>query len=224
MIVWGARSVMNHALVKPRSRRSQVVLRATVAALIGWSLLAWVLARMLTVSVALERADVIFIFSGSSEYQERARRAARLYNQGLAPKIVITNDNLPGPWSDAKGYNPLSVERAADELKANGVPAAAIVSLMQPVSGTYDEAVLLRRHAAAHGVHSILAVTSAYHSRRAMWSLRRAFRGADVEIGLDAVSADGENSSPGFWWLSARGWRTVGVEFPKTIYYWLRYY
>jgi uncharacterized SAM-binding protein YcdF (DUF218 family) len=68
-----------------------------------------------------------------------------------------------------------------------------------------------------------LVVTSAYHSRRALWIFRKVFSGTGIDIGLTAVAPGEQTPSPATWWLQLRGWRTVASEYPKLIYYWLHY-
>ena len=104
------------------------------------------------------------------------------------------------------------------------MPQTRIEVLSPLVSSTHEEAVLLREFAAAHNLRSLLFVTSAYHSRRALWTLRRVFEGSGVEIGLDFVPA-GQMQTPGpfSWWLHLRGWQMVAVEYIKFVYYWAQY-
>jgi uncharacterized SAM-binding protein YcdF (DUF218 family) len=105
------------------------------------------------------------------------------------------------------------------------VPADKIEIIWRPVSSTFDEAALAREYADAHRLRSILVVTSAYHSRRALWTFRRAFRGSGVAVGVEAVAPGGRRQSPapGAWWLSRLGWQMVAGEYVKLIYYRCRY-
>jgi uncharacterized SAM-binding protein YcdF (DUF218 family) len=173
----------------------------------------------------LARADALAVLSGSSAYVERTRRAAQLFNEGRAPEIILTDDHERGGWSNGQQRNPFFVERAFEELRSAGVPAEKIVVLPLPqeASGTYDESLTLRDYATAHGLHSLLVVTSAYHSRRALWTLRRVFQGSGVTVGLDPAAAGEASPAPVAWWLDRRGWQTVATEYPKLVYYWLRY-
>jgi len=192
-------------------------------ALVAWPLVAWGAARALIVRAEIARADAIVVLSGSSAYVERTRRAAGLFHAGVAPKVILTNDNARSGWSSAEQRNPLFVERAAEELRRAGVPDGRIEVLPQTVGGTYEEAALLRGYAGARGVRSLLFVTSGYHSRRALWTVRRVFRESSVEVGVDALSPGDQTPTPFTWWLSPRGWRAVGLEYPKLIYYRVRY-
>ena len=206
-----------------RQRRVRRVLLISAAVLIVWSLLAWVAAKALVVSDELPRADAVVVLAGSAAYKERTRRAAELFQEGRAPQVILTNDNLQSGWSNELERNPLFVERAAEELRRAGVADARIEILPQAVSSTHDEAVLLRQYAETNGLRSILVVTSAYHSRRALWTFRKVFEGSGISVGLVNVPP-GEQSPPAAtWWLYGRGWKSVAGEYLKLIYYWVRY-
>jgi len=185
--------------------------------------MAWIAARGLIVQAELPRADAIVVLAGSAAYLERTHLAAKLYTESRAPKIILTNDAEQGGWSNELQRNPYFVERAVDELTRTGVQANDIEVLSQPISTTYDEAQIVREYARTHELRSILIVTSAYHSRRALWIFRRLFDGSGVEVGLVAVPPGEQTPTPAFWWLQLRGWRTVAGEYPKLVYYWFKY-
>lgn len=186
--------------------------------------MAWSAARLLIIESAdLPRADCLAVLAGSGAYVERTKLAAQLFNEGRAPKILLTGDHMPGPWSTVHQRNLSFAERAVAELRTAGVPSDRIEVLPQRVSSTHDEAVALREYAVAHNLRSLLVVTSAYHSRRARWTLRRAFAESGVEVGLSPVSLDERAPSPATWWLSGQGWSTIATEYVKLVYYRLRY-
>jgi uncharacterized SAM-binding protein YcdF (DUF218 family) len=184
-----------------------------------WVLVAWAAARFLVVNTPLHNADAIVVMSGSAVYKERTQRAAEIYSQGLAPRILLTNDNLRGEWSSAEQRNPFFYERARNNLLLFGVPAERVEVIPQPVTGTYEEAQTLREYAVAHGLRSLLVVTSAYHSRRALWTLNRVFAGTGIEISLRSVESGEQTPPPLTWWLHWRGWRMVVGEYVKNVYY-----
>ena len=201
------------------SRRNWYVLILSLCAV--W-FLAWGAAKLLIVAAPLEHADAIAVLSGSAVIRERAQFAAQLYKEGRARKIILTNDNQQGSWSSAEQRNPFYYERAADLLTGAGVPRSAIVILPQPVSGTYEEASLLRHYAEEQRLNSILVVTSAYHSRRALWTMRQGFENTGITVGLVAVPPGIQAPKPGTWWLHIRGWQMVAGEYVKMIYYRIR--
>ena len=204
-------------------KRARRILLLAILILAAWSLVAWIAAKALMVSAELPHADAMVVLSGSSLYQERTERAAQLFHEGRAPKIVLTNDNQPAGWSNELQRNPLFIEREAEELRRAGVPDDEIEMLPQTVSSTHDEALLLREYAEAHGLHSLLIVTSAYHSRRALWTFRKVFEGSGINIGLTSVPPGERTPQPATWWLHLRGWQEVAGEYLKLIYYWWTY-
>jgi uncharacterized SAM-binding protein YcdF (DUF218 family) len=193
--------------------------RIVAVALVAWCVVAWVAARSLIVTADLPRADVLVVLSGSSAYVERTEMAAQLWKAGRAPEIVLTNDGQKGGWSSSEQRNPFFVERAATELSLAGVPSARVIALPQVVSGTYDEVVLVRQYAESRSLHSILFVTSAYHSRRTLWTVTRVFAGTGINIGVQFVPPGQQTPLPAVWWLSVGGWRVVAGEYAKLIYY-----
>lgn len=206
-----------------RRARAWRLARVALPVLILWSLLAWVAAEALIVRAELARADALVVLAGSSTYMERTQRAASLFREGRAPLVILTNDNVLSGWSHEEERNPFFVERAASELKRQGVPAERIEIAPGTVGSTYEEAVRLREYASEHGLKSILVVTSAYQSRRALWTLRRVFEGSDVVIGLDAVAPGEQSPRPLTWWFYGLGWQMVPGEYMKMIYYWVKY-
>ena len=206
---------------KSSTRRNRLLLAAAVL-LILW-VVAWAAAKMLMVSAPLDRADAMVVMAGSAVFKERTQRAAELYHQGRAPLVLVTNDNQRGGWSSDEQRNIPYHEMSSRYLRRGGVPDEAIIDLPEPVTGTYEEMHLLRRYAEAHQLRSVLVVTSAYHSRRALWTLRRTFAGTGISVGLDAIQPGYQAPSPATWWLHVRGWQMVPVEYVKMIYYALAY-
>jgi uncharacterized SAM-binding protein YcdF (DUF218 family) len=193
------------------------------ALLLAWPPLAWLGAEWLVVESRPERADALVVLGGSSAYEERTEYAARLYGEGLAPLVLLTDDGQRGGWSQEQQRNPFFFERAAAVLEAAGVPRENVETLGPQTSSTYEEARLLREFASARGLKSLLVVTSGYHSRRALWTFERVFEGSGVRVRVAAVGPGGQTPAPAVWWLGTRGWRVVALEYVKLAYYRLRY-
>jgi uncharacterized SAM-binding protein YcdF (DUF218 family) len=199
--------------LKPR------ILRIVLLAIAAWVIVAGVAARALIVRVPLESADAIVVLSGSSAYRERTQKAAQLYREGRAPRVLLTDDHTRGGWDNAQQRNPFFVERAMDELIKAGVPEDRIQIVQGFAGSTRDEALIIRDYAVRERLKSVLVVTSAYHSRRALRTLRQVMAGTGTTVGIDPV----DNGSQVFWWLRPEGWRNVGGEYAKLIYYWFKY-
>jgi uncharacterized SAM-binding protein YcdF (DUF218 family) len=196
------------------------IVKIVVVVIVAWTIVAGVAARALVVRVPLESADAILVMSGSSTYRERTQKAAELYRERRAPLVLLTDDHTRGGWDSAQQRNPFFVERAEDELIKAGVRADKIRILPGLAASTRDEALIFSDYARNEGFRSVLVVTSSYHSRRALRTMERSFaHNQAVVVGL-------EPSSPPpslLWWVRPEGWRTVGSEFVKTIYYWIEY-
>ncbi|HEU4874921.1 MAG TPA: YdcF family protein [Pyrinomonadaceae bacterium] len=199
------------------------LLKWVLVFIVVWGILAWVAARALIVSAPLDSADAIVVLSGSSTYVERTHKAAELYRQRRAPLVLLTDDHTQGGWSSAVQRNPYFVERATDELIKQGVPVEKIRIIPGMPSGTHDEVLVIKDYASAQRLRSLLVVTSAYHSRRALRRLRQAFAGTETVVGLDPVPPGSQTPSPAFWWMQVEGWRIVGGELVKLVYYRLKY-
>ena len=188
-----------------------------------WIIFAPFLATFLIVEKPLARADAIIILSGSAVYKERTKKAAELYKQGVAPRVIISNDGGRAGWLDDEKDNLPFVELEQRELIANGVEPEAITVLPGTVSGTDDEAKKLAEEIAARPIGKVLIVTSAYHSRRALRTFEKILAGKNVEIGIAHPPTGEQTPNPNYWWLRPRGWQTVAGEYVKSAIYYLYY-
>ena len=200
-----------------RSLQKKLILVLLVVVLL--ELLGWLAARALVVEADLAQADVLVVLGGSANYLERSQAAAQIFKAGRVKKIILTNDGKQSGWSNAESRNPLFVERARDELQRQGVPPGNIETLPTVVTSTRDEATLLRKTATNRNWHSLLVVTSPYHSRRALSIFGREFRDSGIVLGLTFVRNGQQTPSPWFWWLTPSGWRAVAGEYVKFIHY-----
>ncbi len=191
------------------------------ALLLLWILLAPFLAERLIIEKKLERADAILILGGSATYVERTQKAAEIYKTGIAAKVFLTDDGERGSWNSKEQRNPKFVELAQKKLIEQGVPIENIEILQPEVSGTIYEAQVLATKAREVNLKSLIIVTSAYHTRRALWTFERKFEQENlfVNIGITAPQTGIQTPSPQIWWLSLRGWQFVAGEYLKSLYY-----
>lgn len=195
------------------------ILKILLVVIVVWTIVAAAAARALIVRVPLASADAIVVLSGSSSYRERTQKAAQLYREGRAPLVLLTDDHTRGGWDSAQQTNPFFVERARDELIKLGVPRDRIRIAPGIAAGTRDEALIVKDYAERERLRSLLIVTSSYHSRRALRSVQQVVSANGTTVGLEPASA----SPSAFWWLGPEGWRNVGGEYVKLVYYWFKY-
>ena len=190
-----------------------------------WIVAAPYLATNLIIEKPLEKADAIFVLGGSSVYIERTQKAAELFKNGVSEKILLTDDGTRGGWSQTEKRNPPFAELAKHELVKQGVPAENIEILEPPVTGTIYEARNLAEAVKTKNLHSVLLVTSAYHSRRAFWICDKILKENNLDISLGVVSPETgiDTPPPQMWWLTSRGWEFVAGEYMKSLGYWVYY-
>ena len=208
--------------VAARRKRSSLSFRLAtgfLALFFLWMCLAWWAAERLIVEKSLGRADAMLVLGGSSVYLERTRKAAELYRKGVAPKILLTDDGGRARWSRIERENTPFVELAKRELIAGGVPAENIEILGPPATGTIYEAQNLRKKIQEANLRSVLIVTSAYHTRRALRTFERAVADTGTIIGIESAPTGEQTPPPFVWWLSPLGWNVVAGEYAKSAYY-----
>jgi uncharacterized SAM-binding protein YcdF (DUF218 family) len=156
--------------------------------------------QCLVVSVPLSKADALIVLGG--EPLARPLEAARLFKEGVAPKIFVTG------IGDAS--------RISKVLQGAGVPASAIV-MESKATTTFTNATLLKPLLNAAQVHSALIVTSPFHTRRALATFRKLM--PEITFGVTDASIS--------WWLRPEGKadlnRFAVIELLKTLEYWLLY-
>jgi uncharacterized SAM-binding protein YcdF (DUF218 family) len=156
--------------------------------------------KFLTVESGPVTADVIIVIGGGSH--ERPLRAADLFRQHAAPRIIIT-----GEGDD---------EINRQILTANGVPARAI-EVENKSTTTRENAEFTGRLLRAENVRSAILVTSWYHARRA----EKTFAHSVPEMRF--------YSRPSYFAFAREEWTKRGInkrmrlEFLKLPGYWLRY-
>jgi len=177
------------------------------------------LGNFLIVADELHPADVIFLLNG--DFNTRPFHAAALYEQGLAPRIVIARVE-PGPV-ETMGLIPNETDISVRILERLGVPPEAITVLPVPggVTSTYDEATMLHDYVVEHHVERVILVTSAFHTRRAGWIFSRALEGLDVA--LEVAAAPNPTYDATNWWQSEAGLIALNNEYVKLIYYLVKY-
>ncbi len=208
---------------KPNPKWKSKILPAAILVVMAWLVLSSIGAHVLIVKSELLSADAIVVMSGSQTYQERTAWAGRLYREGRAPIVILTNDGLFSGWNEDEQRNPYFYELAANELRQQGVPADKIRVVSEHAIGTYEESLVVRDYASTHNLKRVLVVTSAYHSRRALWSMRRACEGSGIEVGVDMPPPGWQTPSPSTWWWHRWGWKVVAGEYVKLVYYKLAY-
>lgn len=174
--------------------------------------LPWV-AQNLIVEDQPHSADLIVVFAAD---EERAKHAARLYREGLAPRVLTTGELITKGIELFCHKRVTGAELTAKVLTDAGVPERAVIVLPRGTS-TYEEAEAIKAFMKTNGYHSVIAVSSPYHMRRVRATLSHLFQG--TAIAVQYSPAEGADFKAAEWWRHERDLVHVTNEYLKLAYY-----
>jgi uncharacterized SAM-binding protein YcdF (DUF218 family) len=152
------------------------------------------------------KADALIVLSDDNFYADRATRAAELLREGKAPLVVASGRRLRP--------NAGIAELMEHDLIERGVQRDKIVGLAHDADSTREEAEALARLAKERKWHSVIVVTSNYHTRRARYIFRRVFP-QDIEVRI-ASARDGD-FDPEHWWEKRKSMKELTREFAGMV-------
>jgi len=161
------------------------------------------------------KADAIVVLGGGANF--RSFEAARLYQAGWAPRILVMNSELRA--TDRLGLTIPEAELVRRILLTNAVPTEAIRILGTNLTSTFGEAQTLKQWSRESGAASFLIPTGAFHSRRVRWVFRKAFRDAASRLTVTSISPEECQD----WWKHEKTLLDFENEFFKSVYYHLKY-
>jgi uncharacterized SAM-binding protein YcdF (DUF218 family) len=183
-------------LPNERVRRPQLWVFLAGATLFIGLLIFLNVGRWLVVEEPLRKATAIAVLSG--RMPERALEAARIYNQGYAPRVWLTHAAEPGATLEKLAVQYVGEERYDRELLMHeGVPESAIEVLEPPIVNTADEMTTIGAALAKQKGGTVILVTSKVHTRRvrALWNRMAGHDGSAV------VRGDGDDTyDAAHWW------------------------
>jgi uncharacterized SAM-binding protein YcdF (DUF218 family) len=185
---------------------SAVVLLFLVLVLMG---------NFLIASDPLKQVDAIVVLSGAES--DRIPEAARLYNEGYAKTIILTDTGLsktPTPGTEEIPIDPNGIK--AGELAKMGVPISDIILPKNIVSSTAGEAQAVLDMMQKMNLKSAMIVTDPYHTRRAKIIFDSVFQGSGIHLRMHPV--DGHWFRPFTWILHPAGWKNTILEYFKLVY------
>ncbi len=165
----------------------------------------------------LSPADAIVVLGGGLE--NRPYEAARLYQQGLAPRILVMNPR-PSPPVEL-GLMAMEGEIARNILLALKVPTNAIILPTILVTNSYDESIVVRDWAQANGIKSVIIPTDIFHTRRVRWLYGKELRATGIRVQIEAVPT--REYAATNWWQNESGIIAFQNEVLKFAYYRLKY-
>lgn len=189
-----------------------------IVAVLGGAAAFLLLAPWLQYQDQPERADYIVPLAGDGH---RLIKAAELYKQGLAPKILLSNERIRPPTrlqgiAIELGYSRTDPRDFRQRLLAHlGVPESATESFGQGHISTVEEAEALKRHLAGRAAHTVILVTSPYQARRAKLTFERVMPQVRWLIVWPP-----EDSLPDRWWTDQDAALRTVSESAKLLHFW----
>ena len=153
------------------------------------------------------KADAIVVLGGD-EYGDRTLKGAELAKEGYAPFVIVSGPPRLIGYSSGE-------EIQFAEIHGYSASLFREVDLPAEAESTRTEEDFLGKYLAAHGIKSILLVTSNFHSRRAA----KLWRHENPAIAVAVVpSVDPQRYfTPQTWWKTRPGQKIFLFEWLKTI-------
>lgn len=156
--------------------------RQLVILLLAGAALLLLAGNLLIAEDPAQPSDAIIVIGGDHK-PERVKRAVELYTQGYAPRVILSAGTIV-PEGDESLAEAEVMRRQALAL---GLPEAAIV--METASrSTFENAWYSRALSRQYNFHSILLVTSQFHSARAKRIFQDVF-GTQATVRLEPATA-----------------------------------
>ncbi len=168
------------------------------------------------VTNASKGADALVVLAGG--IVTRLPCAITLYQQGYAPRIILTQTRHPNPklkhlWDNEWNIAPVIVK----ELNVT-VNLIYLTSLKKGgVTSTFDEAYDIKDYSLKHHFKHLIIVTDANHTRRALYAFEKVMKGTGVR--LEAMGAENDVFNETNWWQSDQGLSAYFMEGVKYIVY-----
>jgi len=190
-------------------RRIYWFLGGVFAGILGAALVAALqllfLANFLVVDNEPQPSDAIVILGGDGS---RLRPAMHLYDQGLAPRLVLT------------GFKKANWLRAAQKICPECRLAERPAVFLENSTDTHTDAQLSLQYCRESGLNKILIVTSPYHTRRVQFIFNDVFADSGIEPAVISSGDYGKLIPPGDpWWRHRQTLETLWLEFGKILYW-----
>ena len=181
-------------------------LRAVLITLIALTLLLFSTSGRFLIVNRPERADVIVVLAGETD--RRPALGLQLLREKYAPKMLL---DVP---ANAKLYQWDMLQLGQEYVR--GLPETQSVTIC-PIYGlsTKTEAQDVSRCLNSLGAHSVLVVTSDYHTRRALSAFKHELRGMQISV---AAATDPQQFG-GSWWKH-RQWAKLNFDEWLRLVWW----
>lgn len=174
--------------------------------------------RYLVTEHPLAKADLVLVLSG--QITLRVPEGARIYHEGYAPKILLTNEPKARGSEELLRLGiriPDSQENAIALLEALHVPRKAILTIQERSDSTQSEMRTVTRFLTTQPVKSMIIVTSKSHTTRA-YKIFSVGLGPGIRLIMHPVPND--PFDPARWWHDRMDAKDVLHEYEALADFW----
>ena len=165
----------------------------------------------------LRTADVIVVLSGSMP--ARAEEAAKIFRSGYATEVWVSQPASVSNELAGMGIHYVSeADYNRQVLIQEGVPAADVRILPDPISDTEEEVEEIGREMQSEGKRTVIIVTSREHTRRVR-TLWRKLIGSNLETIVRGAPEDPFDAD--HWWRDTHDTFSVFREMMGLLNAWL---
>ena len=167
-------------------------------------------AHLFSVHTATKGADALICLSGGKI--TRVPETLRLWNQGYAPSVYLTDEKKRN--KEFSKLETSDLEFASEVVKRMELNATwqTIPSVGDGATSTFDEAEDVLAYGKDKGWKRIIIVTDEFHTRRARYAFEKIFDDSGIEV--EVAGAPNEVFSDDDWWQSDSG---ISCYFLETI-------
>jgi len=196
-------------LCRRMGRVAGLLVLVAVAAVLGWG------GDLLVAPDPLpEKADAVVVLAGSYRGEQfRQEEALRLLASGQADHLALSAARMTywGEWVP-------DLMRHYLERRYGKEQADRAVLCTHNADSTREEAEALRPCLEEQGWHSLIVVTSNYHTRRARHIWGQVFRDAPRPIKISVYGVSDGDFEPHGWWRNRRYTKTFLYEAAKAVW------
>ncbi len=172
--------------------------------------------QFFTVNSGARGADALVVLAGG--ILTRLPRAIELYQQGYAPRIILTDQRQHyTALRHVCGDEWLIAPSIIEELHATVAPVYLPSLKKGGVTSTFDEAYDLRDYSLKNHFHHLIIVTDNHHTRRALYAFQKVFN--ETGIRVEAMGAGNNIFNESNWWQCDTGISVYLLEGVKYAVY-----
>ena len=164
-----------------------------------------------------QSAQRIFVLGGNS--YDRGYKAARLWHQGMAPKVLCTGDHIPTSIKSI-GDSVSLADLAAIRVRSLDVDSVNVEAHTVGTS-TMEESEFILQKCLDNGWNKIILISDLFHTRRLRYVFEDKFRENGIQVII--IGAESSNYDEAQWWNYEEGLIMVNNEYIKLFYYIWKY-